>query len=460
MKPRIRILLLALRAWLALASSSAASEPTLEPRPAAYSSAPQLSLDDAVALALAHNRTLAAAALSVDTAGASLDAARTRRFPTLHLEASAVHSYTDQSYTVGAGDLGDYPGVGPLPSTDTKLHTARDLSGSVEVSTAMPLTQQYRIGLGIEDGELGVTRAEEALRERRHAITTEVREAYHRLVAGRIALDAARESVTYLRGLVALAQRYERERTVLAGDVLDARARLADAEKEALVLEHALASQRESLNQLVGRDLDTPFEIEVPDATSNALAIAPGEAAARALARRPEVRMARLDVDRAELAVKSKRAELIPDVSAIASYTRPFGVDFVPEEVAYTGLHLEWDVWDWGRTRHEVAERSGDLARAERSAEDTRASVAREARAAVRSRDEAFAALDAARLAVEAAHEKRRTTLEQFLHEATLLTDALDAEADAARAEGDHAQALTDLWTAEARLARALGEDR
>lgn len=459
MKSRIRILLLALRAWLALASPSAASEPASEQRVAATSAA-IVSLDDAVAEALAHNRTLAATALAVDTAGASLDAARTRRFPTLHLEANALHNYTNQSYTLEAGQLGDYTGVGPIPATDTPIHSARDLSGSVEVSTAVPLTQQYAIGLGIEEGELGVTRAAEALRERRNELAGEVRETYHRLVAGRIALDAANESVTYVRGLVALAERYERERTVLAGEVLDARARLADAEKEALVLAHALASERESLNQLLGRDLDSPTEVVAPDTAGSGLEIAPADAASRALSRRPEVRIARLDVDRAGVAVQAKRAELIPALSAVASYTRPFGVDFVPEEVAYTGLHLEWDVWDWGRTRHEIAQRAGDLARAERQEEDARASVAREARAAVRSRDEAVAALGAADLALAAAREKRRTTLEQFRHEATLLTDALDAEADVARAEGDRAQALTDLWTAEARLARALGDER
>ncbi len=419
---------------------------------------PVLTLDEAVSIALARNRGVATASLAVAAASESLDAARTRRLPTVSLEANAIHNFTDESYTIHRGELGSFDATGPIPATDVRLHTARDVSGLVEVKAALPLTQQYRIGLGIASGELGVTTAEESLRARRQQVANDVKEAYHRLVATESARAAAEEAVTYLRGLLELAERYERERTVLPYEVMDARARLADAARDVLVLRNALASQREALNQLLGRDLGIDFAVVTPTVAADT-AIDAAAAASRALAQRPELRMAELGVRRADYDVESKRSEFIPDVSWVVSYSRPVGIDFVPEQTAYAGLHLEWDVWDWGRRGHELAERDHTLAQARAEAEDTRASVLRELNAALRGRDEARAEVHAAQLSLDAAREKRRSTFDRFRHEASLLTDALEAEAAVARAVGDHAQALTDLWTADARLARAMGED-
>ncbi len=420
--------------------------------------APTLTLDEAVTIALAHNRGIATASLAVASAAESVDAARARRYPTLSVDATATHNFTDESYTIHRGDLGSFDATGPIPATDVRLHTASDVSALVEVQAALPLTQQYRIGLGIASGELGVASAQQSLRARRQQVASDVKEAYHRIVAGQSALAAAQESVTYLRGLVELAERYERERTVLAYEVLDARAELADAERQALSLRHALANQREALNQLLGRDLDVAFEVVAAEAAVTS-SPEPSEASTRALARRPELRAAEIGVERADVDVKAKRAEYIPDLSWVVSYSRPVGIDFLPDETAYAGLHLEWDVWDWGRKQHEIAERNHALAQAREQADDTRASVLRELNAALRTHAESRAEVAAAALALEAAREKRRAILDQFHHEARLLTDALEAEAAVARAVGDHAQALTDLWTADARLARAMGED-
>ncbi len=419
---------------------------------------PVLTLDDAVSMALARNRGITTASLAIAAASESLDAARTRRFPTVSVEANATHSFTDESYTIHRGELGSFDATGPIPATDVRLHTARDLSGLVQVEAALPLTQQYRIGLGIASGELGVTSAEESLRARRQQVASDVKEAYHRLVATESARAAAEEAITYLRGLLELAERYERQRTVLPYEVMDARARLADAERDALVLTNSLASQREALNQLLGRDLAIDFAVVTPTSAADTATDAE-VAASRALAQRPELRMADLGVRRADYDVESKRSEYIPDVSWVVSYSRPVGVDFLPEQTAYAGLHLEWDVWDWGRKGHELAERKHTLAQARAEADDTRASVLRELNAALRGRDESRSKVHAAELSLAAAREKRRSTLDRFHHEASLLTDALEAEAAVARAVGDHAQALTDLWTADARLARAMGED-
>ena len=52
---------------------------------------------------------------------------------------------------------------------------------------------------------------------------------------------------------------YLTEKTVLRADVLDVDARLAKSRYDLSVSENALETQREALNQLLGRDVSTSF---------------------------------------------------------------------------------------------------------------------------------------------------------------------------------------------------------
>jgi outer membrane protein TolC len=55
--------------------------------------------------------------------------------------------------------------------------------------------------------------------------------------------------------------RYEAEKTVLHADALDVDARLAKSRYDLSVAEDGLATGREQLNELLGRDLTTSFRV-------------------------------------------------------------------------------------------------------------------------------------------------------------------------------------------------------
>ena len=93
----------------------------------------------------------------------------------------------------------------------------------------------------------------------RQKIANEVRTAYFDLVSTQAAVDAARETVKALEEVQQVTTRHEAEKTVLRVDALEVNTRLAKAQYEVSEAEDGLATQREHLNQLLGRDVATQF---------------------------------------------------------------------------------------------------------------------------------------------------------------------------------------------------------
>ena len=114
------------------------------------------------------------------------------------------------------------------------------LTGSID----QPLTQQYKIGLGIRATELGRDIAREDVRAERQKIAAEVRDAYFNLVAIQASVDAAREAVKTLEEAQRVTAQYVAEKTVLRADALDVDARLAKSRYELSVSENGVATRQ------------------------------------------------------------------------------------------------------------------------------------------------------------------------------------------------------------------------
>ncbi len=165
------------------------------------SSGDVLTVDEAVALALQHNRQLGIAAQEVERADQRVAAARTRRLPNLELQAMAGTTLNTVRVTYPAGAFGTFPSTGPIPAEDTVVEAPRALAGNVNATLAQPLTQLHRIGLNTKLNELSRDIEQEKFREQRAAVTAEVRRLYYELLQGESALKAAEELVQVYREL-------------------------------------------------------------------------------------------------------------------------------------------------------------------------------------------------------------------------------------------------------------------
>ena len=420
--------------------------------------APILMLDEAVSLALANNRLVKNSALEAQKHDFQVSTMRSRRLPHFQFSVLGGELLQPFDFTFAKGAFGTYPGTGPIPSTNAKVHTPATLTAFLNGSIDQPLTQQYKIGLGIRAAEVGRDIAKEDVRAERQKISAQVRSAYFELVATQAAVDAAQEEVTTLEETQRVTLRYVAEKTVLRGDELEVDARLTKAQYNLSVAENGLTTQQEHLNQLLGRDLDTPFRVNfVPEADTTTLTLE--QVRQHASENRPEIRQAHLKEKQAEYDRRIAKAEYIPDLGLAVSYMGVQNVQVLPTNVAVAGFALTWEPFDWGRRRNRVREKSNTLAEAHNGAREAQSQIGVEVGMKYRKWKEAALLLKATRTGHEAAAEQFRVTSARYKEQAALVRDLLQAQAQTSEAAFQYQQALSSYWSSLADLRRAMGEE-
>jgi hypothetical protein len=111
---------------------------------------PSLSLDEAVALGLAHNRAIANAAMEVDKASHDIATARSRRLPVFSIESQASQLLRPIDITFPRGAFGTIEGIGPIPSADAVVTTPARLAFVMNAQATQPLSQLHKLNLNIK----------------------------------------------------------------------------------------------------------------------------------------------------------------------------------------------------------------------------------------------------------------------------------------------------------------------
>jgi len=416
-----------------------------------------LTLEQAVSAALRQNREVQSATLEVGRAEDQLRAAKTLRLPKLQLGLTEAYTFTPLELKFKTGDLGTFPGIGPVPSENTTIRDSTDFHTAVLTRAAQPLSQQYRIGLEVDQLALRRRIAGSNLRLEQQTTAVSVKGAYYEVLMAQTALEAAEEHARALRELSRVVEEQHRREAALRADVLEVQTRLAAAEAQVLTARNGLATRKERLNLWMGQPLEAEYRVS-PVSTPTAYEPAWEEAGVRALIQRPEVARARLQREAAENEVRIKRAEYIPDLNLVLSYASPITSEVLPKHVGYVGLELSWEFFDWGRKRQEVAARSKAVEQADQALRQTQDQVLLDLRSQLRRLQETQALYRVAQLGQEAARERERVVRNRYTEQAALLKDALQAQAELAEANHRYAQALLGVWTARAEVDRALGE--
>jgi outer membrane protein len=248
------------------------------------------------------------------------------------------------------------------------------------------------------------------------------------------------------------------QKVALRSDALDVQFRLAQEELSRTTQQNALWSQKEQLNQLLGRDLRAEFEVE-DVATISVLEIDVDAERSRALENRPDVREARLKVQQAELDRRLTKADRIPEVSLAVSYTSNFNIDVLPANLALVGIRLKWEPFDWGRRGQELAAKDRTLQQARLAVREVEDRTVLEINSRFRTLAEKRALLKVAQMAQSTARERLRVRTNQYELQAVLLPDVLQSRSELASADDRHQQALLAFWTAKADYDLAVGEE-
>lgn len=416
-----------------------------------------LTLEDALTLALANNPTVQNAGISVEKAGDQVEATQARRFPSFNLRVRELRNFTDESFEFKEGALGTVNGQ-PVPGETRKITTQEDFTTHVSVEAKQPIVGLYKIGLDIDRLKTYESRTRQDLRAKRQQIAKDVKEQYYQILETQSALQSTQESIDFYQSLTKIVGDKVKQKTALEYELLDTEAKLAKAEYDSLKQRNTLLSEKERLNELMGREIATPFTVT---ASLSADETVPDADKARALAmeQRPDVKDARLRLRQAQYELDLRQAEYLPDLDLLASYNKSVNTSLIPDQSFYVGLVARWEFFDWGRRSDEVSKARRSINEAHNDIRRVDARVATEVNARLRDLQNAKQLVTVATKARTAAREKLRVTQNRYKQQAALLDNVLKAQSDLATATSDYHEAVLKVWTARANLAKALGEE-
>src|SRR4029077_21019727 len=417
-----------------------------------------LTLDEALQLARSHNRDLKQFGLDVGKEREALGEAKTHLYPRFDTSVLAAELLAPLDFSIRKGQFGTFPGTGPIPGSNTDLHTPARPIAIASVTATKPLTQLIRIRLSIADQRLKVDASELSFDQREQKLADDVRQSYYQVLQSQIQYESQQSVVKYLEELLQLTDRRFDQQAALKADRLSVKAELAKAAYQLTTIEDTLADSKDAMNHLLGRSVQTEFSVEPVPATFPEQEDL-SAARATALEHRPEVKLAANRVRQADLATKSEKTHYIPDVAIQASYFSPANINFLPQNIGSVGALLTWQPWDWGEKRHRVRQAAVAEQQAELSLEDTREQILLDVNSRFRHLREARSHLAVAEAIRDAEIEKMRNRKEAYSQQAILLSDLLKQQSSLADAESQYHQAVLAYWSARADFQKSLGEE-
>jgi len=417
-----------------------------------------LTVEQAVKNALANNRTLKITSLQLDEEKEGYLALKTRRYPSFSTYVFGSQVLAPFSFTVQAGQFGKYPIIGPIPANNTPITTGQVFTAYVVGNMSQPLLTLYKINTALAGKGLSVDMAAQQLVGKRQSVVADVRQTFYTALECEDAIEATEASIKQYEELERISTQYVAEQVVLKSELLEVQAKLAQARLSLLKLQDKLATAQDQLNNLMGRDIHTPFR------TAPAAALSPAEdnlplAETTALAQNSDIKESEITIKQAENMVKQARLKYLPDVDVSIHYLSPFGVNFVPTNVAGLGIEFSWEPWDWNRRKHEVDEKTIKVEESKVSLDETKAQVLLNVDREYRSVHEAQAAVAAAQVYRTSTREKLREVTEQYGQKTKLLRDVLEQQANVQKANSDYSEAVASFWSAKAKLEKAMGEE-
>ena len=417
-----------------------------------------LTLEEALQLARSHNRDLKVSGLDVGKQRETLGEAKTHLYPRFDTSVLGAQLLAPLDFTIKKGQLGSFSATGPIPGSNTDLHTPARPIAIASVTATQPLTQLIRIHLFVAEQQLIVDASQLLLSEREQKLIDDVRQSYYQVLQSQIQYESQQSVVKYLEELLQLTDRRFSQHAALEADRLGVKAEVAKATYQLTTIEDALSDRKEVLNHLLGRSLQTEFTVEPVPTT---LPEQDDLFAARAIAleHRPEIKLAANRVRQAQLATKSEKTHYIPDVSIQASYFTPANINFLPQNIGAVGALLTWQPWDWGEKRHKVQQAALAEKQAGLSADDSREQILLEVDSNFRRLREARAHLAVTEAIRDAETEKLRNQKEAYSQQSILLSDLLKHQSALADAESQYHQAVLAYWSARADFQKMLGEE-
>lgn len=415
-----------------------------------------VTVEEAVRRTLSENPTIRAARQQASAAAASVREARSAWFPVVRGQASYRRLSENVDYTVPP-----FPGTGGQPITFAPAILNRySMRGSIE----QPIFTGFRVPNRVEAAHAQAKAGRAQVEATRQQVAFETRTAYWRLYRARAQARATAKGLRLLERRLTDVRNQRAAGRATEADVLRVRAHRDRVQAERIRARNEVRSARRTLNDQMGRPLDTPVVL----ADTVTLGAPPGERPSlveRATEQRPDLRALRQTVEARAAELDVAQSGWYPQVSLTGSYlyARPNERLFPPEDRFQStweaGVTLSWSLSVGGQTDAAADRARARWQQARYELQDRRQAVAAEVKNQVEAVGQARTAVRAARTSLQSAQAAYRAVQSRFEEGMVIVSDLLDAERALREARTQLAATQADYALARAALDRALGRE-
>jgi outer membrane protein len=426
--------------------------------PAGAAAQEPLTLDRAVASAVAQNASIRAARAAADEARARRAQARSAWFPTLTFSESWQRG--NQPVFVFSSLLASRRFAAANFAIDALNHPDPIGFFQATVGVEQSLFDGGRRRATALAAMAGSESAAAGTAETIAGVAVAATEAFGRLLAAQAARRAATAALESAREDHARATRRRDAGMATDADVLALQVHVADLEQRAIQASGNAASAEADLNRLMGTPIDSRIQGTEPSGsgvTDGTQAEALPVLLAEAEKARPELARAAAAERAAEAGRRQARAALIPEVVAQAA-ANVSGTRIADRSSSWiAGAELRWRFATGGGDAAAVRASAAAVARARAERDDARAAVHVDVVKAFHQLETARARRAASTAAVEQARESQRIVRDRFDAGLAPVNDVLRASTAVLDADANRIAALVDTIVAAAALRRAIG---
>jgi outer membrane protein TolC len=418
----------------------------------------QLTLEQAINLALKQNHSIRLRNLSVEQMQRKKDQARSNYLPQIKASGGVLHVTDLAGVEIPTGALGSYPSTGPIPAKSLFVGQGGLTGYTGGVGLEQPLTQLFRIHQANVAAKEDVLVAKTQLDQTQDAIALQVRQLYYNILINQQKLKASQDQLA-----AAQVKDEESRSDVARGNALEisalqSKAAILQTQQESLTLHLQGNNLRRQLADVLGLPVETPIDLD-PAAAAVALDIPSRADAIRiALDQNQDLKAARQTLVKAQAGLAVAKDAYIPDVTALSRYSYQSGVPFLVHNFGTFGFALSYDLFDGGRREAKVREARSEMHSAEVAVDKLQSEIEVQVQGIYDRVDELRQMVDVAGQVVKVRTEAARLADRQFEQTAALSSARSQSHADLASAGSSLLEANCGLSLAEADLKRAIGQ--
>ena len=415
--------------------------------------AEKLSMKDAVARALSQNPLVSEAALNIASQLHKDIAVHRERFGSLSIDYNYNRSKDPPYMTVNT------PAFGGDFETGKRDDVIWGISAKVPIFTGFDISTREAIE------RLGVDVKRVRKKEVELDVAAAAKRAYLTVLLAERNLNTAEDADKRLTAHLRVAKALYGQGMTPYNDVLKAEVALSQTQQQLVARQEELGTARAGLNLVMHeKDIEKTYELRDPP-EDNQATMEPGLNGLfkKSLANRPELKAISLAIDQARLKTTLARGKVLPKIYLVGRYEQ-HGEDllankniFDNQNNLYTGINMEWLLFDWNRHGQEEAAIEKDVMALKKARDAALDNIRLEVRSAWGRLRAARRNIETARLALAQAKEDLRITRLQYGQQVASATDVIDSETTLTKVMNNYYKTLYTYKMALVDLDRACG---